>query len=434
MSSPNFKNVDGTTFIHSNSQIQFNVTSSREINTNNSAILLYFSSTTSDITPMEYKSLTIVSSTEYVYTWEKNIIDINDYAAHDIVDSLHIHSSSILYDKLSNNGATEFGQINSLTYENKCKKPDETSGYDLSNCVFSNSNTAIKLSECAISSCMTQASDGSEIEIECIHNNGIFNFSGCLPRCSLPADTTGYDTSNCDTTSHYIAEKFCSISCATGYYSQTPSVKCVNNIFQLEGCSPSCTTIGLDESYYDITTCQPQICDLLCKENHGGVPEPTICPSAGASWEIDTANGAVPCSEKCTIPLQHTGYNLTGITILETLTTILGNVIEKTTKHYLKDITCEDGFIGTPVVNCQANENEVFEFSGCIKSCYMDQIDRDKYDLSECNYENGILVDPSQCTLTCVSDTMLVHRIQHMEQIPKGIQNVPRQIRLAKYH
>ena len=403
LSSPIFKNVDGPNVIHSNSKIQFNITSSREINTDNSAILLYFSSTASIFTPMEYKSSSTISSTEYVYSWEKNIIDINEHAAHDIVDSLHIHSSSIVYDKLTNNGATEFGQINSLTYENKCKKPDETSGYDLSNCIFSNSNTAIKLSDCAISSCMSQANDGNEIEIECINNNGVFNFSGCLPRCSLPSDTTGYDTSNCDTTSHSIAENYCSISCATGYYSQSPSVKCVNNIFQLDGCSPSCTTISLDESYYDITTCQPQICDLLCKENHGGIPEPTICPSAGASWDIDTANGAVPCSEKCTIPNQHIGYNLTGITILETLTTILGNAIEKTTKYYLKDITCEDGFIGTPVVNCQATDNEVFEFTGCIKSCYMDQIDRQSYDVTQCDYENGILVDPAQCTLSCAS-------------------------------
>jgi plastocyanin len=402
LSSPEFHNGDDfTTHIHSNSKVEFKITSNRELNEEDSAIFIYFSSSAGEIHTMEFKSLVKLSETQHQYSWEKNIQPINSYAAHDMVETLHIHSSSIVYDKLTNNQNENVSlNVPTLTYENKCSEPVETSGYDLSNCQAS---SPISLSDCNLNQCQISASSGEEISVQCVEEGGVFIFSGCLQRCTLPDDTTGYDTTNCDTTSHSISINHCNISCLTGYHDDTPHATCVNTVFQLQGCSPACNALGFDEKYYDTTSCFPQDCTLICQENYGGRPDPLTCPSADSPWELDTHNGAIPCTEMCILPNVVEGYNIENVDIEETITGYGGSIVKKTTKLNLIGIECSDGYIGTPEVLCEATNNEIFSFTGCTKACYINSIDTNAYDTTSCVFQDNVLFKEEDCELSCAS-------------------------------
>tara|TARA_A100001015_G_scaffold90427_1_gene100698 strand:+ start:188 stop:5755 length:5568 start_codon:yes stop_codon:yes gene_type:complete len=409
-----FSNTNSNDIINSKSIVKFELTSNREINTENSAILIYFSSSGDTLTPMQYKTTEFLTSGGYKYTWEQNIHDINDHASHVMIEFLHVHDSSVVYDKLTNNpsvtfGSTTDGPIGKLKYENSCKKPSETSGYKLAGvCDFVSSTSKLKISECTINECQEQSDDGSgEINIECKEEDGTFIFSGCSPPCNLPTDTTKYNTEQCDTSGHAISEHNCQISCSENHYGNSPTASCQSGTFVLQGCNPKCLVTGaFSQLYYDISSCTEEDCTLVCQENYSGLPY-TICPAAGELWQLDLAGSegdtAIPCTPMCILPDAVPGYDISNVAIEETITDIQDNIIKKTTVHNLNNIQCEEGYKGTPVVSCTATDNEVFTFSGCTKACYMEELNTKTtiYDLTNCDYTDNELVIPDECIISC---------------------------------
>jgi peptidoglycan/LPS O-acetylase OafA/YrhL len=117
--------------------------------------------------------------------------------------------------------------------------------------------------------------------------------------CTLPRDTTGYNTSHCNDTGLGIRKSSCSITCAAGFHG-TAEVRCEElSPFSLAGCAPDACTVpnassSLSSAAYNFTNCQDwngdneiDISECFVSCAFGVVGYPTVtCPAHTAVFHV----------------------------------------------------------------------------------------------------------------------------------------------------
>ena len=95
-------------------------------------------------------------------------------------------------------------------------------------------NAPLSEEECAL-----RCRSGLGASAKCLEHLTTFQLTGCEEvRCRLPAETTGYDVSKCDTATDAVPLHECQVSCAAGFAAEQLEVFCDEGTtdFRLTGC------------------------------------------------------------------------------------------------------------------------------------------------------------------------------------------------------
>jgi len=278
-----------------------------------------------------------------------------------------------------------------------CTLPTSTTGYTTDRCdtVSGCSAPAIDTASCSVECDVGYTGTGTDA---CSTDGGDFTLGGCVPMCVVPATTTGYDTTLCDTTNAAITEAQCTVSCASGYRStgSGPSDACSAGFgtFSFTGCEaiPKCT-LPTSTTGYDTSSCTASAtsqlteaqCTVSCDTTNGYGPAGTAtdsCASEGAAFVFSG------CKPMCTATAT-TGYDIS---------TCTGSRTEDQCS-----VTCDTAneYTGTnPTETCDtANGN--FAFSGCTLNpkCNL-PTDTTGFVTTSCDTSTNSLF-ASQCTVSC---------------------------------
>eukprot|EP00439_Symbiodinium_sp_Y106_P044263 s621_g5.t1 len=123
----------------------------------------------------------------------------------------------------------------------------------------------------------------------CSVDQGRFQLAGCAEaRCRLPANTTGYDVSRCNTAAGPLPTYQCSVACAVGFavpVGQSVQVNCEEGEpeFRFGGCLPHCTApVGITHAQ-DISCDGGSMvphrssCNAACVEGYQPIPAELRC-------------------------------------------------------------------------------------------------------------------------------------------------------------
>jgi hypothetical protein len=125
--------------------------------------------------------------------------------------------------------------------------------------------------------------------------------------CTLPPDTTGYDTSQCPERGLGIRKSSCSVTCAAGFHGAA-QVSCEPGSgqahFSLAGCEPDACTIpdAFSAAAYDFTNCQDvsgdneidvSECFISCAFGVVGYPTVT-CPEHNGAFHVNGCYKSAP--------------------------------------------------------------------------------------------------------------------------------------------
>mmetsp|Transcript_36275 Transcript_36275/g.85118 ORF Transcript_36275/g.85118 Transcript_36275/m.85118 type:complete len:1132 (-) Transcript_36275:294-3689(-) len=262
----------------------------------------------------------------------------------------------------------------------KCTLPSDTTGYTATDC----SNTYE--TQCSV---QCAAGFGGTAVDTCNEDGAAFSFSGCtlIPKCTLPASTTGYVPTDCENT--YASQ--CSVQCASDYVG-TAADACNNDgsAFVFSGCTavPKCTASAT--TGYTLTSCNSDggsilesQCTATCADNYAGTAVDS-CLSDGGAF---TFTG---CNPECTLPsVMPAGY---------VATSCAGTILASACS-----VTCDSGYFGTALPLC-ASAGGTFTFSGCtaIFKCTLPTVSPG-YITSACNTGRGSSygITAVDCSVSC---------------------------------
>ena len=119
------------------------------------------------------------------------------------------------------------GQLGGKKKANECSLPVETTGYVTTNCDAGKTNKTVAQCDLACAS----GFNGIAAAAECPTNDGQFSsFGGCQANeCSLPVETTRYDTTNCDCEASRKSVAQCNLTCASGFNGIAGAAECPTN-------------------------------------------------------------------------------------------------------------------------------------------------------------------------------------------------------------
>mmetsp|Transcript_34841 Transcript_34841/g.81382 ORF Transcript_34841/g.81382 Transcript_34841/m.81382 type:complete len:1147 (+) Transcript_34841:82-3522(+) len=238
-----------------------------------------------------------------------------------------------------------------------CVVPETTTGYITSSC--DTSSGARPVSACSLSCASGYRSSRSGPTAVCGSGFGVFTFSGCevIPTCTLPADTTGYDISSCNTGGGTLTEARCSLVCDTlNGYGGVAADSCLSGsgVFTLSGCAPACVlpsvTTGYSTGLCTGTRTTSQ-CAITCAEDYIGTAVHS-CEVASNPSATHSLSGCF-AAPRCSLPDAHTGYIVSGCGD--------GQLVPVTSCL----VACDSGrYTGIGVPSCAA-DGGIFSFTGC---------------------------------------------------------------------
>jgi len=267
-----------------------------------------------------------------------------------------------------------------------CVMPADTTGYVTTFC--DTTLAAITASACSLTCASGYRTTGSGPSAACTSGFGTFTYSGCeaIPKCSLPSSTTGYNTGACDTSSTTLTEADCTVTCATNYAGAgADSCASDGGTFSLSGCDQACT-LPSTTTGYTTSGCTGSRTSAQCSVTCASGYTGTAADSCPSAGGTHSLTG---CSAMptCNLPSSTTGYTATGCS--------------GTTESQCS-VTCASGYTGTAVDTCSSDGSD-FVFSGCslIPKCLL-PASTTGYTPNNCGTTSAS-VTATQCSVTCAT-------------------------------
>jgi len=225
--------------------------------------------------------------------------------------------------------------------------------------------------------------------------------SGCAPMCVQPTDTTGYDTTNCDTRFGALPLSLCSLSCSGGHRptGHGPAATCTSGfgIFSFTGCEaiPRCSLSSLDDvlaAGYQVDACSGFVeedqCALSCLSGYLGTAV-VSCASNGGEFALSG------CDATCTLPTVTTGYSLGADCVGLTTTSQCS-------------IACATHYSGTAQLFC-SSVTGIHSLLGCTEDPQCSNPQTAGYLTTGCgDGSSGDLVFPGQCSVACDTTNLYI--------------------------